>query len=81
MAASNIEERVKETISENLGVNKETITRETSFIEDIGAGRSGFLDRYEGEVKPFLEPFDALSGSTVIGGSNPDKATFLLTVK
>jgi acyl carrier protein len=35
--ASNIEDRVKEIISENLGVNKETITRETSFIEDIGA--------------------------------------------
>lgn len=37
IVASNIEERVKEIISENLGVNKETITRETSFIEDIGA--------------------------------------------
>jgi hypothetical protein len=40
-----------------------------------------FLERYEREIKPFLEPFDALGGSTVIGGSNPDKATFLITVK
>jgi hypothetical protein len=32
-------------------------------------------------VKPFLEPFDVLGGSMVIGGSNPDTATFLMTVK
>ena len=31
------EERVIEIVSENLGVNKEQITRSTSFIEDLGA--------------------------------------------
>ena len=31
------EERVIDIVCENLGVNKESITRNTSFIEDIGA--------------------------------------------
>jgi acyl carrier protein len=31
------EERVIELVSENLGVNKEQITRSTSYIEDLGA--------------------------------------------
>ena len=35
--ASSIEERVVEIVSENLGVSKESITRQTRFIEDIGA--------------------------------------------
>ena len=32
-----VEERVIELVSENLGVNKEQVTRKTSFIEDLGA--------------------------------------------
>lgn len=32
-----VEERVIEIICEQLAVNKEQVTRETSFIEDIGA--------------------------------------------
>ncbi len=32
-----IEERVMEIVSDNLGVNKESITRSPSFIEDLGA--------------------------------------------
>jgi acyl carrier protein len=32
-----VEERVIEIVCENLGVNKEQITRSTSFIEDVGA--------------------------------------------
>jgi acyl carrier protein len=32
-----VEERVIEIVCENLGVNKEQVTRKTSFIEDIGA--------------------------------------------
>jgi acyl carrier protein len=32
-----IEERVIEIVCENLGVNKEQVTRSTSFIEDVGA--------------------------------------------
>jgi acyl carrier protein len=34
---SKIEERVIEIVCENLGVNKEQVTRNTSFIEDVGA--------------------------------------------
>jgi acyl carrier protein len=32
-----VEERVIEIVCENLGVNKEQVTRSTKFIEDIGA--------------------------------------------
>ena len=32
-----VEERVIELVSENLGVNKEQVTRQTSFQEDMGA--------------------------------------------
>ena len=31
------EERVIEIVCENLGVNKEQVTRSTAFIEDVGA--------------------------------------------
>jgi acyl carrier protein len=37
IVASSIEERVIEIVCENLGVNKEQVTRSTSFIEDVGA--------------------------------------------
>ncbi len=50
-------------------------------LEEVAPDAPEMLQKYEREVKPFLEPFDALVGSTVIGGSNPDKATFLITVK
>src|ERR1700694_4835662 len=32
-----VEERVIEIVCENLGVNKEQVPRQTSFIEDVGA--------------------------------------------
>ena len=32
-----VEERVIEIVCENLGVNKEQVTRETKFLEDVGA--------------------------------------------
>lgn len=32
-----VEERVIEIVSENLGVNREQVTRSASFIEDLGA--------------------------------------------
>ncbi len=32
-----VEERVIEIVSEQMGVNKDQITRETSFINDLGA--------------------------------------------
>jgi acyl carrier protein len=34
---ASVEERVIELVCENLGVNKEQITRSSSFIEDMGA--------------------------------------------
>jgi acyl carrier protein len=35
--SSSVEERVIDIVCENLGVNKEQVTRQTAFIEDIGA--------------------------------------------
>jgi acyl carrier protein len=37
VADNNIEKRVIEIVCENLGVNKDQVTRSTSFTEDIGA--------------------------------------------
>jgi len=37
MAAKSIEERVKDIIVEQLGVNPEQVTPQASFIEDLGA--------------------------------------------
>jgi acyl carrier protein len=34
---ASVEERVIDIVSENLGVNKEQVTRQTSFQEDLGA--------------------------------------------
>ncbi|HDM37661.1 MAG TPA: acyl carrier protein [Candidatus Omnitrophica bacterium] len=34
---NNIEEKIKSIIAEQLGVKKEEITRESSFIDDLGA--------------------------------------------
>jgi acyl carrier protein len=34
---ASVEERVVDIVCENLGVNKEQVTRTTSFIEDMGA--------------------------------------------
>ncbi len=34
---ASIEERVIDIVCENLGVNRESVSRPTSFIEDIGA--------------------------------------------
>jgi len=36
-APTSVEERVIDIVCENLGVNKEQVTRQTAFIEDIGA--------------------------------------------
>lgn len=37
MSEKSIEEKVKDIIVEQLGVNPEQVTREASFIEDLGA--------------------------------------------
>jgi acyl carrier protein len=34
---STIEERVKDIVAEQLGVNKEQVTNEASFVDDLGA--------------------------------------------
>jgi acyl carrier protein len=37
LSVPSVEERVIEIVCENLGVNKEQVTRQTSFTEDVGA--------------------------------------------
>jgi acyl carrier protein len=54
MADKSIEERVKEIIVEQLGVNPEQVTPEASFIDDLGADS---LDTVE-LVMAFEEEFN-----------------------
>lgn len=69
MAEKSIEEKVKDIIVEQLGVNAEQVTPEARFIEDLGADS---LDTVE-LVMAFEEEF---------GSEIPDeKAEKLLTVK
>ena len=49
-----VEERVIEIVSEQMGVSKDQVTRETSFINDLGADS---LDTVE-LVMAFEEAFD-----------------------
>ena len=51
---SNVEERVKESIVEGLGVEREKLTNEASFMEDLGADS---LDTVE-LVMAFEKEFD-----------------------
>jgi acyl carrier protein len=37
LAVSSVEERVIEIVSEQMGVTKDQVTRETSFVNDLGA--------------------------------------------
>jgi len=53
--ASKLEERVKEIIVEQLGVNAEQVTPEASFIDDLGADS---LDTVE-LIMAFEEEFSA----------------------
>ncbi len=53
--ASKMEERVKEIIVEQLGVNAEQVTQEASFIDDLGADS---LDTVE-LIMAFEEEFGA----------------------
>lgn len=54
MSATNIEERVKDIIVEELGVEREKLTAEASFMEDLGADS---LDTVE-LVMAFEKEFD-----------------------
>jgi hypothetical protein len=69
------------TGTENAGSYFVDVTAIRAAIEEAVPDGPGMLERYESQVKPFLAPFDAFAGSQVIGGSNPDKTTFLITVK
>jgi acyl carrier protein len=51
---STVEERVKDIVAEQLGVNKEQVTNEASFVDDLGADS---LDTVE-LVMAFEEAFD-----------------------
>ena len=54
MADSNVEEKVKDIIVEELGVEREKLTTEASFMEDLGADS---LDTVE-LVMAFEKEFD-----------------------
>ncbi len=54
MSAANIEERVKDIIVEELGVERDKLTAEASFMEDLGADS---LDTVE-LVMAFEKEFD-----------------------
>ena len=55
MADESVEQKVKNIIVEQLGVNPEEVTRDASFIDDLGADS---LDTVE-LVMAFEEEFDA----------------------
>ena len=55
MAATDTEQKVKDIIVEQLGVNAEEVTRDASFIDDLGADS---LDTVE-LVMAFEEEFNA----------------------
>jgi len=69
------------TGKENAGSYFVDVTAVRAAIEEALPDGPGMLEKYGSEVKPFLAPFDAIGGSQVIGGSNPDKTTILITVK
>ena len=51
---ASVEERVIEIVCENLGVNKEQVQRQTSFVEDMGADSLDVVEL----VMQFEEAFD-----------------------
>jgi hypothetical protein len=51
-----------------------------ALVESMGAEAPGGLAEYERDVKPYLEPFDALVGASV-AGDGVDRTTIILSVK
>ena len=49
-------------------------------IEAFGAQEPGGLGDYEKDVKPYLEPFDALV-ATSVAGDDLDRSTLIMSVK
>ncbi|MFM7148631.1 MAG: acyl carrier protein [Gemmataceae bacterium] len=50
---ASVEERVIELVCERLGVNKEQVTRNTSFIEDVGADSLDIVELVMGLEEAF----------------------------
>ncbi len=50
---ASVEERVIELVCERLGVNKEQVTRQTSFIEDLGADSLDIVELVMGLEEEF----------------------------
>ncbi|MFO0841877.1 MAG: acyl carrier protein [Gemmataceae bacterium] len=50
---ASVEERVIELVCERLGVNKEQVTRQTSFIEDVGADSLDIVELVMGLEEEF----------------------------
>ena len=70
--ASKLEERVKEIIVEQLGVNAEQVTPEASFIDDLGADSldtveliMAFEEEFKDEIKGEIPESDAEKLQTV----------------
>jgi Protein of unknown function (DUF3352) len=66
---------------ENAGLWFADIAAFRGLFERLATEDPEAFAEYEREVQPFFEPFDALVGSTVLGGESPNRATFLITVK
>jgi acyl carrier protein len=53
LTVASVEERVIELVCERLGVNKEQVTRQTSFIEDVGADSLDIVELVMGLEEEF----------------------------
>ncbi len=72
MADKSIEEKVKDIIVEQLGVNPEQVTPQASFIEDLGADSLDIVElvmAFEEEFSVEVPDEDAEKLQTVGGGS------------
>ena len=72
MAEKSIEEKVKDIIVEQLGVNPEQVTPQASFIEDLGADSldivelvMAFEEEFKDEIKGEIPESDAEKLQTV----------------
>jgi len=76
MAEKSIEEKVKDIIVEQLGVNPEQVTPQASFIEDLGADSLDIVElvmAFEEEFGVEVPDEDAEKLQTVATSSNTSK--------